>query len=211
MYISFQWICLIKTDMFQWRESEYRLNLNWAIGLRLSRDSVVIRILANSDQYRSTDVLVHVVLFCLFVCFIMVHSQQCLFCLLMKSPDLYVYIFGRLILPSSSPKWQKNQLDIKMYLSGLVQVYLICGFVCLFIYLCLSVLNHTETVPVFNMLTEILLFTAALQSHPVHSYRCCSPPCKPDGALLPVCAQTGSTLTEGEGAGFFFFFFLLWL
>ncbi|KAF4078105.1 hypothetical protein AMELA_G00195580 [Ameiurus melas] len=28
----------------------------------------------------------------------------------------------KLILPSSSPKWQKNQLDIKMYLSGLVQL-----------------------------------------------------------------------------------------
>ncbi|KAB5546241.1 hypothetical protein PHYPO_G00069780 [Pangasianodon hypophthalmus] len=28
----------------------------------------------------------------------------------------------KLILPSSSPRWQKNQLDIKMYLSGLVQL-----------------------------------------------------------------------------------------
>ncbi|KAI5095666.1 nucleolar complex protein 2-like isoform X1 [Silurus meridionalis] len=28
----------------------------------------------------------------------------------------------KLILPSSSPRWQKNQLDVKMYLSGLVQL-----------------------------------------------------------------------------------------
>ncbi|KAG7323580.1 hypothetical protein KOW79_013282 [Hemibagrus wyckioides] len=28
----------------------------------------------------------------------------------------------KLILPTSSPRWQKNQLDIKMYLSGLVQL-----------------------------------------------------------------------------------------
>uniref|UniRef100_A0AAR2M5D9 Nucleolar complex protein 2 homolog n=1 Tax=Pygocentrus nattereri TaxID=42514 RepID=A0AAR2M5D9_PYGNA len=28
----------------------------------------------------------------------------------------------KLILPSSSPRWQKNQIDIKMYLSGLVQL-----------------------------------------------------------------------------------------
>ncbi|KAJ8391943.1 hypothetical protein AAFF_G00084140 [Aldrovandia affinis] len=28
----------------------------------------------------------------------------------------------KLVLPSSSPRWQKNQLDIKMYLSGLVQL-----------------------------------------------------------------------------------------
>lgn len=28
----------------------------------------------------------------------------------------------RLVLPSSSPKWQKNQIDIKMYLGGVVQV-----------------------------------------------------------------------------------------
>lgn len=28
----------------------------------------------------------------------------------------------RLVLPSSSPRWQKNQVDIKMYLSGVVQV-----------------------------------------------------------------------------------------
>ncbi|KAF3696780.1 Nucleolar complex protein 2 -like protein [Channa argus] len=28
----------------------------------------------------------------------------------------------RLVLPSSSPKWQKTQIDIKMYLSGLVQL-----------------------------------------------------------------------------------------
>lgn len=27
----------------------------------------------------------------------------------------------RLVLPSSSPRWQKNQIDIKMYLSGVVQ------------------------------------------------------------------------------------------
>lgn len=31
----------------------------------------------------------------------------------------------RIVLPSSSPKWQKNQIDIKMYLSGLVQVCLL--------------------------------------------------------------------------------------
>lgn len=30
--------------------------------------------------------------------------------------------FVRLVLPSSSPRWQKNQIDIKMYLSGVVQV-----------------------------------------------------------------------------------------
>lgn len=29
--------------------------------------------------------------------------------------------FPRLVLPSSSPRWQKNQIDIKMYLSGVVQ------------------------------------------------------------------------------------------
>ncbi|KAM9350349.1 nucleolar complex protein 2 homolog [Symphorus nematophorus] len=28
----------------------------------------------------------------------------------------------KLVLPSSSPKWQKNQIDIKMYLSGIVQL-----------------------------------------------------------------------------------------
>ncbi|XP_023283168.1 nucleolar complex protein 2 homolog isoform X1 [Seriola lalandi dorsalis] len=28
----------------------------------------------------------------------------------------------KLVLPSSSPKWQKNQIDIKMYLSGVVQL-----------------------------------------------------------------------------------------
>ncbi|XP_062420172.1 nucleolar complex protein 2 homolog [Pungitius pungitius] len=28
----------------------------------------------------------------------------------------------RLVLPSSSPRWQKNQIDIKMYLSGVVQL-----------------------------------------------------------------------------------------
>uniref|UniRef100_A0A8C9X437 Nucleolar complex protein 2 homolog n=1 Tax=Sander lucioperca TaxID=283035 RepID=A0A8C9X437_SANLU len=28
----------------------------------------------------------------------------------------------KLVLPSSSPKWQKNQLDVKMYLSGVVQL-----------------------------------------------------------------------------------------
>lgn len=28
----------------------------------------------------------------------------------------------RLVLPSSSQKWQKNLIDIKMYLGGLVQV-----------------------------------------------------------------------------------------
>ncbi|XP_053173168.1 nucleolar complex protein 2 homolog [Scomber japonicus] len=28
----------------------------------------------------------------------------------------------RLVLPSSSPKWQKNQIDVKMYLSGVVQL-----------------------------------------------------------------------------------------
>ncbi|KAI1890818.1 hypothetical protein AGOR_G00157530 [Albula goreensis] len=28
----------------------------------------------------------------------------------------------KLVLPSSSPRWQKNQLDIKMYLSGIVQL-----------------------------------------------------------------------------------------
>lgn len=31
-------------------------------------------------------------------------------------------LFPRLVLPSSSPKWQKNHIDIKMYLSGVVQV-----------------------------------------------------------------------------------------
>lgn len=30
----------------------------------------------------------------------------------------------RSVLPSSSPRWQKNQIDIKMYLSGVVQVRL---------------------------------------------------------------------------------------
>lgn len=29
---------------------------------------------------------------------------------------------NKLVLPSSSPKWQKNQIDIKMYLSGVVQL-----------------------------------------------------------------------------------------
>ncbi|XP_029911132.1 nucleolar complex protein 2 homolog [Myripristis murdjan] len=29
---------------------------------------------------------------------------------------------NKLVLPSSSPRWQKNQIDVKMYLSGLVQL-----------------------------------------------------------------------------------------
>uniref|UniRef100_A0A8C5I597 Nucleolar complex protein 2 homolog n=1 Tax=Gouania willdenowi TaxID=441366 RepID=A0A8C5I597_GOUWI len=36
---------------------------------------------------------------------------------------LFVLCFApRLVLPSSSPKWQKNQIDIKMYLGGVVQL-----------------------------------------------------------------------------------------
>lgn len=36
---------------------------------------------------------------------------------------LFSVSFGfRLVLPSSSPRWQKNQIDIKMYLNGVVQV-----------------------------------------------------------------------------------------
>lgn len=38
--------------------------------------------------------------------------------------SLFAFLFPRLVLPSSSPKWQKNQIDIKMYLSGVVQVCL---------------------------------------------------------------------------------------
>ena len=38
----------------------------------------------------------------------------------------------RLVLPSSSPKWQKNQIDVKMYLSGVVQVcFVVLSFVSL--------------------------------------------------------------------------------
>lgn len=41
-------------------------------------------------------------------------------CLLIS---LFVLRFvRRSVLPSSSPRWQKNQMDIKMYLSGVVQV-----------------------------------------------------------------------------------------
>lgn len=37
--------------------------------------------------------------------------------------SLFVLRFvRRSVLPSSSPRWQKNQMDIKMYLSGVVQV-----------------------------------------------------------------------------------------
>lgn len=34
----------------------------------------------------------------------------------------FFFFVLRLVLPSSSQKWQKNQIDIKMYLSGVVQV-----------------------------------------------------------------------------------------
>lgn len=38
---------------------------------------------------------------------------------------LFSLSFGfRLVLPSSSPRWQKHQIDIKMYLSGVVQVWI---------------------------------------------------------------------------------------
>lgn len=43
----------------------------------------------------------------------------------------------RMVLPSSSPKWQKNQIDIKMYLSGVVQVC--SGFLTLIFPLCIIV------------------------------------------------------------------------
>lgn len=39
----------------------------------------------------------------------------------------------RLVLPSSSQKWQKNQLDIKMYLGGVVQVWLAFLMECIFV------------------------------------------------------------------------------
>lgn len=49
------------------------------------------------------------------------------------SPHSHVLCFVlRLVLPSSSQKWQKNQIDIKMYLSGVVQVCVaVCFWVCL--------------------------------------------------------------------------------
>jgi len=37
----------------------------------------------------------------------------------------------RLVVPSASPKWQKNQIDVKMYLSGVVQVCFAPRFKCL--------------------------------------------------------------------------------
>lgn len=53
----------------------------------------------------------------------------------------------RLVLPSSSPKWQKNQIDIKMYLSGIVQVCFAAFFWCLLTYtllLCVNVIMYSR-------------------------------------------------------------------
>ena len=47
----------------------------------------------------------------------MLHLFVCMLLMLFRA-DFFV----RLVLPSSSPRWQKNQIDIKMYLSGVVQV-----------------------------------------------------------------------------------------
>lgn len=43
-------------------------------------------------------------------------------CTLLICYSVFLF-FVRLVLPSSSPRWQKNQIDIKMYLSGVVQVW----------------------------------------------------------------------------------------
>ena len=41
---------------------------------------------------------------------------------LLTSRSGFLCFVLRLVLPSSSPKWQKNHIDIKMYVSGVVQV-----------------------------------------------------------------------------------------
>uniref|UniRef100_A0A673A967 Uncharacterized protein n=1 Tax=Sphaeramia orbicularis TaxID=375764 RepID=A0A673A967_9TELE len=53
-------------------------------------------------------------------------AGQCRYKVLMKKKQLISHrlpcFVSRLVLPSSSPKWQRNQIDIKMYLSGIVQL-----------------------------------------------------------------------------------------
>lgn len=102
-----------------------------------------------------------------------------------------IFIF-RLILPTSSPRWQKNQIDIKMYIAGVVQVDFSLQF--FFFHLFLA----SSWIPALTCDTPFLFFSAPLQFNPVHSRSCSSPSCQPDGAILPVSAKTVQALSQSK-------------
>lgn len=82
---------------------------------------------------------------------------------------MLIIYFARLILPTSSPRWQKNQLDIKMYLSGLVQVCFVC--VCVFFNVLVTWLHFTMLISalksdfsqLLSSLTQSTVITAVLR------------------------------------------------
>ncbi len=102
-----------------------------------------------------------------------------------------IFIF-RLILPSSSPRWQKNQIDIKMYIAGVVQVDFSLQFF-FFSFIFSQFMN-----PSVNVWYTFFFYLAPLQFNPVHSRSCSSPSCQPDGAILPVSAKTVQALSQSK-------------